>query len=60
MKSHRLSKKERAFRFLAHYAHTHEGEEPELEAIMEEVNCSLGSASNYRTEYRQQRTAEKK
>jgi hypothetical protein len=48
-----LGKKERAFRFIARYQQNHNGAEPSLEAIMEAVSCSQGSASNYRSEYRQ-------
>ncbi len=49
-----LSKKERAFIFIATYQRQHEGAEPSLEEIMEVIECSQGSASNYRAEYRQQ------
>lgn len=47
-----LSKKERAFIFIANYQRQHEGAEPTLEEIMEAVDCSQGSASNYRADYR--------
>lgn len=46
------SKEERAFNFIEDYRQKNEGVEPSLEAIMEEVNCSQGSASNYRARYR--------
>jgi uncharacterized phage infection (PIP) family protein YhgE len=47
-----LSKKERAFMFIANYQRQHGSAEPTLEEIMEAVDCSQGSASNYRAEYR--------
>jgi hypothetical protein len=46
------SRKERAFLFIANYQRQHEGAEPTLPEIMEAVNCSQGSASNYRADYR--------
>jgi len=47
-----LSKKELAFLFIAEYQRSHEGAEPTLEDLMAAVDCSQGSASNYRSEYR--------
>jgi len=47
-----LSKKERAFMFIANYQRQHGSAEPTLEEIIEAVDCSQGSASNYRAEYR--------
>jgi len=46
------SKEQRAFNFIAEYALQRNGAEPSLEDIMAEVQCSQGSASNYRTKYR--------
>jgi hypothetical protein len=47
-----LSKKERAFIFIANYQRQHGGAEPTLEEIMGAVDCAQGSASNYRADYR--------
>jgi archaellum component FlaC len=47
-----LSRKERAFMFIANYQRQHGGAEPTLPEIMEAVDCSQGSASNYRADYR--------
>jgi hypothetical protein len=47
-----LGKKERAFIFIAEYQRKNEGAEPTLPEIMEAVDCSQGSASNYRADYR--------
>jgi len=47
-----LSKKELAFLFIADYQRKNAGAEPTLEEMMAAVDCSQGSASNYRSEYR--------
>ena len=47
-----IGRKERAFMFIAEYQRNNEGAEPTLPEIMEAVNCSQGSASNYRSDYR--------
>jgi hypothetical protein len=51
------SREQRAFNFMAEYAPQHHGAEPSLEDIMAEVQCSQGSASNYRAKYRKSQLA---
>jgi len=51
-------KKERAFLFIAEYQRRNEGAEPTLPEIMEAVDCSQGSASNYRSNYREMQRAQ--
>ncbi len=53
-----IGRKERAFMFIAEYQRRNEGAEPTLPEIMEAVSCSQGSASNYRSDYRQMQEAQ--
>ncbi len=53
-----LSRRDRAFLFIGEYQRRNQGAEPTLEEIMEAVDCSQGSASNYRSDYRKVQTGE--